>query len=149
MTGSGRRLGGVLLLVVGILAMHGLVSADHGSHGRAGASAPTSSVVSVARTGDAHAVAGHVGNAMARAVPTLPAAAGLSTRSLGSLPDVSATAIGLCLAVLLGVVLLRRADAGGWTTGPSPTAVAPAARTAPPGRGPPRRLLAELCVLRT
>lgn len=138
MTRPVRRLAGVVLLVVGMLAMHGLVSPDHGSHGRAGAP-----VVSSA----AGLPGGHGSATSVRTSPG-PSAAELSTGSLTSLPEVAAVALGLCLAVLLGVVLLRRTG-GGWSTAPPQPAVTPTVRTSPPGRGPPRLLLAQLCVLRT
>lgn len=145
MTGSGRRLGAVLLLVVGIMAMHGLVSADHAAHRSASASTlPVPGPALEHAAAPAHARAPAI-----RPAPDLAATTGLSAPPSASLPDLSAAAVGLCLAVLLGVVLLRRATGGAWPTAPSRTRVTRAVRTSPPGRGPPRLLLAQLCVLRT
>ncbi len=79
-------------------------------------------------------------------MPALPVvdaqAAGRSVTAHGAMP--------LCLAVLTKPAILALPAATS-TAGSTPTATPAAARhgTSPPGRGPPRDLLAQRCVLQT
>ena len=128
----------VLALIMVVLAMHGLVSTDHSAHR---ASAPTTMSMSGSTGAAAPAAARtHHGDAdlLGLAQP-----AGLDLR------DVVVGAVGLCLAVMLGGALLHRAGRSWTRLQPSQPATTPPVGTSPPGRGPPRLLLAQLCVLRT
>jgi len=118
--------------------MHGLVSSNHTAH-RVSATTSMSTSASVEAPVPPAAQAHH-GDAVLAA---LARPAGLDLR------DVAVGAVGLCLAVLLGGLLLLRAGRGWTRTQPSRVATTPPVRTSPPGRGPPRLLLAQLCVLRT
>lgn len=121
----------VLALLLGVLAMHAVGGAGHEAEHASPRSGPA-------------------GHAMAGADPM-----GAGQAGPGSTADVPATGSGamvmaLCLAVLVGgVLLLGRLPA----RAPLPVDPhrPPGARvsTARRGRGPPRLLLAELCVLRT
>lgn len=116
--------------------MHGLVSTDHVAH-------RTSTAMSMA--------AGADGSAMSP-VPAHDGPADLAAFAVSAdadLREVVVGAVGLCLAVLLGAVLLHRARRAWSFTRPSRLVTLPAVQTTPPGRGPPRLLLAQLCVLRT
>lgn len=123
----------VLLLIVGVLAMHGLVSTGHAAH-------RSSTSMSMAAAADVLAMP----PASAHDVP-----AALAKSGDAGLPEVVVGAVGLCLVVLLGVLLLPRARRGWSVSQPFRLTTATAVRTTPPGRGPPRLLLAQLCVLRT
>ena len=152
-----RRLG-ALLVLAGVLAMHVLGGGSH----MAMTSTPQ------AGSGLTHAVPGVQRTAkpiIARpvmAMPALaPAAAGASDSTDGvSSPRVaaaSAPAVALdprvgaaCVAVLLGLALLTARAAVGVPRPPHPPAFASGGHSsAPLGRGPPRQLLAKICVLRT
>ena len=135
---SSWRAVAVLALVLGVLSMHGLVMGDHGGrHDSAAASHPAAQQMPTrgAEPRMVHAVA-----TVAGALPTgdgddgLPLVAGLS----------------LCLAVLLASLSWwRHATRRPYLAVRRRLRRMPAARTSPPGRGPPRLLLAQLCVLRT
>lgn len=128
----------VLVLLIGLIAMHHLAGGRHDA---------------------THAVAPDM--AMAPAAGHTPAAADTVNRSAHtgamddgltfarSLPPAEAAVAVACLAVLFGagvVFTLRRV--GSWPAGRLVLAPSPSALRGPPGRGPPRSLLAELCVLR-
>jgi hypothetical protein len=124
---------------MGILAMHGLVSSDHTGH-QGSTPSPMSMSASTGASAP-KAARTHHGDAD---LAGLTQPAGLDLR------DVVVGAVGLCLAVLLVGLLLHRAGRGWTRIQPSrPATTVPPVGTSPPGRGPPRLLLAQLCVLRT
>lgn len=127
-----------LLLLAGMVAMHQLAGGAHDA-GRAGA-APMS--VGPGQH-DAMPLALDPGPAsMPTALDLGPAAALLSATGM---PPMEA-----CLAALLAALLLVLARGRGWrTVASTPVPFRHGLCTAPPGRGPPRDLLAQLCVLRT
>jgi len=147
-----RRLG-VLVVLAGVLAMHALAGGSH----LAMASAPNAGNRPAASTpaGDPAAAGVHL---MADSAPAhvvaVPAAVAGSAH--GPLAAVASAAMpgsdvhAACLAVLLGLLLLAARAAFG-VPRLLQAAVAHSAgfSSAPLGRGPPRQLLAQLCVLRT
>lgn len=158
---SASRLLGVLLVVLGIIAMHQMaggthtatmtgampagMSASSAAASTAGVSLDTTGLHQTARGAAAVGLPGGTEHAPAGADrhpgPVLLSAAG--TTAAGAMP--------LCLAVLAGLLLIglpgllaRRAPAG-HSGRPRVTS----RQSRPAGRGPPRDLLAQLCVLRT
>lgn len=120
------RLVAVLALVVGVLSMHGLVAGGHASH-------------------EATVMA---------AQEHLPAyaAPALAVGQLDKSPHDGLGPLGLavCIAVLAAAaLLLRRAAVDSALAQPAVSPRVPRPSGVPPGRGPPRLLLAQLCVLRT
>lgn len=138
----GRALTRVVLLT-GLLAMHGLVVGAHSAHA-ASTSAPSGS--SMVMTAGVEQVAMPMPMPMPGPIPT--DAAGLDGSDHGGAALVAA---GLCVAVLLALGLAVAAPRSRGLpvprSGAAPTASP--TRTTPPSRGPPRDLLAQLCVLRT
>jgi hypothetical protein len=133
---------GVLLVLLGVGAMHQLTGGTHmATMTTAHAPATTAVRSATPNTGDREVV-----DAGMAAMPGLPAvdaqATGRSVTPHGAMP--------LCLAVLTGLAILALPTATS-TARSTPTATPAAARhdPSPPGRGPPRGLLAQLCVLRT
>lgn len=171
------RLAGVVLVLLGIVAMHQLAGGAHmaATHGSSSTSAPTAGVthaapaaaepamsaVRVPASGGSGMPATHsMAGALATVEPLRAVVAGArphpAARSATATTSATAAAalsshgaMPLCLAVLTGLLIVLL-----------PTAVHPALRvavpattaragTSPPGRGPPRALLAQICVLRT
>lgn len=150
------RAAGVLLLVLGVLAMHQLAGGGHMAGAMTGARGPSDhAAVTSAHTGPAGPAAGMAGHRPAAAMPGGARLASQPTSwQVEAVVRVSAVAAGyaampVCLAVLSLLLLLvvRR----GLRLSDRARAVLPqvARRTSPPGRGPPRALLAQICVLRT
>lgn len=145
------RLVSVLALVLGVVAMHGLVGAGHAGH-LAGPG-----LVARDHAGSGGHDAGADGATLAAHLWTTdlsatgPASTDLSAAVLRHPGASLAVAGGLCVAVLLAALaLLHRRRGYALDLLRPPTVVGPGtARTSPPRRGPPRLLLAELCVLRT
>lgn len=163
---SALRLLGVLLVVLGIVAMHQMAGGTHTGAMQSGKSAGMSgsamtaplagasldrihpdltsratAVVGLPGVSDSAHPAAHLAVHQPPGRVLLSAAA--AARGAGAMP--------LCLAVLAGLLLiglpmlLARRAPGTRYGGPRVAA----SRTRPPGRGPPRDLLAQLCVLRT
>lgn len=132
-----RRFGGLVVLV-GVVAMHQLAG---GAHRMAAGMPAARAAAAVHDTAVGHR-AGHVVGAVPVSTPFVVSAA----------PDPAAGAghgMVTCLAVLVGLLVVLAGRA---------VRLAPAAavrvldgfrRTRPPGRGPPRALPAQICVLRT
>lgn len=168
---SGRL--GVLVVLAGVLAMHALAGGSHMAHmamagaadagGQAAVSTaagdPAGAAVAVlpglnlvTATATATAVAG------GRAVPQPGAApradaAPMHAGTAGHTAHPAVPGLGVdaaCLAVLLGMVLIAARAAFGVPRLPRAAGVQSAGHSsARLGRGPPRQLLAQLCVLRT
>lgn len=163
------RLAGVVLVLLGIVAMHQLAGGAHmaATHGSSSTSAPTAgstqaapaaaepamSAVPVPASGEPGVPAAHtMAGALATVEPLRAVVAGARPHLLSTSATAAAAlslhgAMPLCLAVLTGLLIVLL-----------PTALHPALRvpgttaratTSPPGRGPPRALLAQICVLRT
>ncbi len=131
-----------LLVLLGVVAMHQLTGGTHmATMTTAHAPAATAAHSTTPSPEDPEVV-----DAGMAAMPGLPVvdaqATGRSVTAHGAMP--------LCLAVLTGPAILALPAATS-TAGSAPTATPAAARhdTSPPLRGPPRNLLAQLCVLRT
>ena len=130
----------VLAVLGGLFAMHVLASGTHSAH--AGAATSVTSAAAITAPGmSSHPVAD---NARKSSTPTAAAAVpgqhGAAGAAMGALCVVVLLAVGLSLAVprQRGVVVAR------------PLVLTPTRqRSAAPCRGPPRDLLAQLCVLRT
>lgn len=139
---AGLRSLGVLLVLLGVVAMHQLTGGTHMiTMTTAHASAATATRSAAPSAGDREVV-----DAGMAAMPGLP---GIDAQATGR----SITphgAMTLCLAVL-NRPAIGALPATTPTAGSAPTATPAVARldTSPPGRGPPRDLLAQLCVLRT
>lgn len=153
------RLLGVLLVVLGIVAMHQLAGGTHTATMSAGMSPGT------------HVSSMEVLTAGASPDRTIPdliqrpsagtgvPAAGSSLRPAAGRPDGpvlltaaagAAGAMPLCLAVLTGLLLITLPALTGRAPGARHAALRVAVhRSRPAGRGPPRDLLAQICVLRT
>lgn len=132
------------VLLAGLLAMHGLVLGAHTAHAAA-RSAPSGASMVLAAGVDQ--VAMPTSSPMPTPMP-LTDAAGLDGSEHGGAALVAA---GLCVAVLLAIGMAVAAPRSRGLPVPR-SGAAPAAsrtRTTPPSRGPPRDLLAKLCVLRT
>lgn len=123
----------LIALVIGLFAMHGMALNPHSAH------AVPATIVAASATTAAPAV----GHPMA-----MPQAPGVDER--GDQSPVVVTGA-LCVAVLLALGLsLLVPRSRGLPVPATEAAFRPShARTAPPPRGPPRDLLAQLCVLRT
>lgn len=147
------RVGGVLLVLLGVLAMHAVAGGSH----MAGMIRPAPAAVP---PGASAAVGQPTGR---DAMPTSAAHAATALQSVdlaGEHPGVAAaaaagvtsgTGVGsACVAVLFGLLLLAARTAA-VTARPAavPALRGPRHGSAPLGRGPPRQLLAQLCVLRT
>ena len=143
----------VLVLLLCVLSMHSLGGGHAGMVMQRAGAAAGASAHTPSPAGEATMAAGH--GAVAE-----PGSAAVARWTVGPRLDAVAAAVGplsggptptpLCLAVLLlAAGLLART--GGWRH----RVVAPAATAwsrravSPPGRAPPRDLLAQLCVLRT
>ena len=123
----------VLLLVLGIVAMHDL------GGGRSHHAGPP-------------ATAGEMTGSMADTAPSAPATdvARGQTQVQSALPEMPSHVMAMCLAILLGVVVVAvRRHLIGSTTTARVTLLAARRVSRPLGRGPPRDLLAQLCILRT
>ena len=137
-----RRLWLVLVLIVGILGMHGLAS-DHASMAAAGRLP--------AAAGTAHGVS--VMPEMAGTAMAAPAGGADSVVAAGAEPlgHPAMSMGGLCLAVLAGALLLlgavRRQERGSRPREPLRAWLLARLRALPPPRPPD--LVAELCVSRT
>lgn len=131
------RAAAVLALLCGLLSMHALVVGDHRRGHGAGVleGRPLQQVLMHAMS-----AAGHGAEE--------PRLAALGIPTGGDLPV--GAAVGLCLAMLGGLALIWR-RAGRCRLSPTSSRLPRVRRAAasPPGRGPPRLLLAQLCVLRT
>lgn len=147
---------GVLLVLLGVVAMHQLAGGNHMATMAAAPAAtsaastpgapkvPSGAMPSVLGTGtptqDAHGSGPNAGARMPGEIAT--AAATRSAAGHDSMP--------ICLAVLPGFQLLAPPSAPGAAGGtPADAAQVIRHRTSPPGRAPPGALLAQLCVLRT
>lgn len=140
------RLVGVLVVLVGLIAMHQLAGGPHrmptavqGAH-------------SAVPAGPAHEMAGgHLaGHVVGHVVGAAPAPLPVVLRPALHVPAADAGhGMATCLAVLVGLLVVVT----GRGVRPVPAAAVRlldrSRRTSPPGRGPPRALLAQLCVLRT
>ncbi len=136
---SGIRLVTVVLLCLGLVAMHQAGGGHHQVVGPTTAAAP--GMPAATMRGDALAqVAGPVGHlrrAADQGLPVLTAA-------------MAHPAAGGCLAVLLALLVLGLRGTRLLLPPASPAGLLPPRHgTGPLGRGPPRLLLAQLCVLRT
>ena len=139
----GRRV--VFALLGGLFAMHVLASGTHSAHAGAATSVTSAAAMSEAAMSapgmSRQSAADHV---RASSVPTAAAAVpgqhGAAGAAMGALCVVVLLAVGLSLAVPRqhGVVVAR-----------PPVLTPTRQRSAAPCRGPPRDLLAQLCVLRT
>jgi len=133
---------GVLLVLLGVVAMHQVTGGTHmATMTTTHTPAATAARSAMPSPEDLEVVDG--GMAAMAALPVVDAqATGRSVTAHGAMP--------LCLAVLTEPAILALPAATA-TAGSTPTATPAAARhdTRPPGRGPPRDLLAQLCVLRT
>lgn len=158
---SGERVVRALLLIAvvsGLLGMHVLSGGSHALHLTLPVvPGPQSAVTSTHATGHhtfrspPAAPSAYVAAGPGGAVPawtTVAAAPSSVTGEPGeSAADGAAT---LCLLVLLTVtVLLVLPRWSGHALAPTAVRVCPWQRNAAPARGPPRDLLAQLCVLRT
>ncbi len=140
----------VFLVLLGVVGMHHVGGGEHESH------AATPGLAAGLAAGH---VAGHAAAVPARAGSLAARAASSARHAPFSVPDerhwsaghVPSAAVPACLAVLAGLAVLllpvvRR------TTRPSHlpgSRLLASSSSTPPGRGPPRALLAQLCVLRT
>lgn len=148
-----RRLG-VLLVLAGVLAMHALGGGSHmamASAAEAGGQPAVSATAGKPAAADADLMAG-MAPARVGAMPeagTVPAPlAAAASAALAAAPGSGVQTA--CLAVLLGLVLLAaRAAVGVPRLLHGPAAHGAGHSSAPLGGGPPRQLLAQLCVLRT
>lgn len=123
----------LIALVIGLFAMHGMALNPHAAHAAPATIAAASATTEVPTAG--HPMA-------------MPAATAVDER--GDRSPVMVTGA-LCVAVLLALGLsLLVPRSRGLLVPVVEAAFRPShARTAPPSRGPPRDLLAQLCVLRT
>ena len=159
---SALRLLGVLLVVLGIVAMHQMAGGTHTATMQPGMPARMSGPAMTVPPADASLDPMHpdlsfrataVVGRPADSDSAHPAVQRPSERVLLSMAAAAggAGAMPLCLAVLAGLLLiglpllLARRTPGTRYGGPRVAAI----RSHPPGRGPPRDLLAQLCVLRT
>lgn len=134
---------GVLLVLLGVVAMHQLTGGTHmATMTTAHAPASAATLSATPNAGDRG-----VADAGMAAMPGPPVVdaqvAGRSVTPHGAMP--------ICLAVLTGRPILAVPAATSSAARFTPTATPAVARhgTSPPGRGPPQDLLAQLCVLRT
>lgn len=152
--GDGRAVVGALLralVVLGLVAMHQLGGGLHTAH-----AAPV-------HTASAHGApppAGHhaqpelsatphpPGPSAAPSAPHSAAAADRPGAASWSAASATDSAVLVCLAVLLAGLLLTLSRTGRRATAARTCSPGAAPATAPLGRGPPRLLLARLCVLR-
>ncbi len=159
---TGLRRLGVLLVLAGVLAMHAVGGGNHmamagaaeaGGQPAVSATAGEPAAAGVNLMPDVNLMAGRA-PAHGGAVPhtgTVPAPLDAATAAASPAVAPGSGVQTACLAVLLGLVLLAAPAALG---GVPRLLHAPAANSAghtsvPLGRGPPRQLLAQLCVLRT
>ncbi len=133
---------GVLLVLLGVVAMHQLTGGTHLATMTTARSRSHSRPQRRAQRGRPRG-RGRRDGSDALACPS-------STRSPPAGRSPGTAAMPLCLAVLTGLAILALPAATA-TARSTPTATPAVARhdTGPPGRGPPRDLLAQLCVLRT
>lgn len=141
---------GVLLVLLGVVAMHQLSGGTHTATMTITAQGPGTSPMHAAAPADVvHLAAVDVeGSEVAvPAVSSMPSPLAADAQATAR-PMAGHGAMPLCVAVLTGFALLALP-----TAGPAALASRPPATTrhdaSPPGRGPPRALLAQLCVLRT
>lgn len=132
------------MVCAGIIGMHQLAGGNH--HAGSGVTTSNSPV----------AAAAHPGMATEDLMASDPAPGSMSPASLAttyaqSVDESMGGLGGACMTVLLAGLLVLAARTAGWTAQRElSTATGPARTGGPrPGRGPPRDLLAQLCVLRT
>ena len=140
----------VLAVLGGLFAMHVLASGTHSAHAGAATSVTSPAVMSAAVMSApamsapgmaSHPAADHVrASSIPMAAAAVPGQHGAAGAAMGALCVVVLLAVGLSLAVPRqhGVVVAR-----------PPVLTPTRQRSAAPCRGPPRDLLAQLCVLRT
>lgn len=149
-----RRLG-VLLVLAGVVAMHALGSGSHmamaGAPGAArqpsvsvpGGEPPAVALMAMSAISPAQ---GGAGSRTATVSAQVHAAAASSSAAAGFGSGTEAA----CVAVLLGLVLLAARAAVALSKAPQAPAAGSAGHSSTrAGRGPPRDLLARICVLRT
>lgn len=129
----------VVVLALGIIAMHQLGGGSHAGHGAATATATDGAV--------AMPTGSMPGAEMAAPAPGVSASSAVLTAAR----DHRLGAIGLACLGILPVLLALALPAirSGIAASDRPRRGVLGGRTSPPGRGPPRTLLAQLCVLRT
>jgi hypothetical protein len=129
----------LVALLSGLFAMHVVAGGAHSAHAASPASASSSP------PHDGSTVVPHLDRAMAMGEQTF---AGALARAAEDGVNVEAAA--LCLAVLISTGLaLALPRLSHLVAPPQPVRRSSWDRTVPPARGPPRDLLAQLCVLRT
>lgn len=151
-TRIGLRSLGVLLVLAGVLAMHALGGGSH----MAMAATPqagnrlTQSVPGVERTAtDVMAMPGLTGAPTGAAARTDSVSAPVAAAAAPA-AAVDPRVVAACVAVLFGLALLAARAAVGVPRPPHPPAIASGGHSsAALGRGPPRQLLTQICVLRT
>lgn len=131
----------VLLLVLGLVAMHNMGGGT--SHVMATPSGPHAAAQAI---GEQPAV-----TPLATTHVTLPTVTTHPVDTVASVLDHAPShAMAMCLAILLGLLVPRvRQHLLGVTVAPVGVGLLVRARSLPLGRGPPRSLLARLCILRT
>lgn len=155
-TRSPLRAVAVLLVALGILAMHTLAGGSHMATPTMPeqAIADSTAAASMATAADsAPAVVGlpPATSATASNRAAIPGSAGGSSGRAAVTPASRGMrdAMPVCLAVLIALAVLFAVPVAAGTTSRPRVARARPALTSPAGRGPPRALLAQLCVLRT
>lgn len=129
----------LLAVLSGLFAMHVAAGGAHSAHAASPASASSSP------SPDGSSVDPHLDGAMSMGAHSL---AGATARSADDGEIVKTAA--LCLAVLISTGLaLALPRLSNLVAPPQPVRRPSWDRTVPPARGPPRDLLAQLCVLRT
>ena len=137
----------VLMVLAGVLAMHALGGGSHMTMASA-AEAGSQGAPSVVAGGPTASVA----TAMAGMTPAQVAAPTRTDRAAAPLAAATHAAAGVgaaCVAVLVALALVVVHAAAGAAPAPHAPAGSTGHSSAPLGRGPPRELLAQICVLRT
>ena len=136
-----------LALIAGLVAMHHLAGGGHAGHAVLATPLVDAAPLHAAPL---HAAPLHAVSAAPHDVPSPPLPTQPEGVASALWPGGSPLPVGPCVAVLLVLVaLLLTRRSSGRSTPPLRRLGRPATGSAPPGRGPPRLLLAQLCVLRT
>lgn len=135
------------LLCAGILAMHHLAGGDHAA-GMSMSSPPASSLDAAITAAPDDGASGPMGSSNSGMAVAAPGPEHL-TASAGD--DRTDHMLGACMSVLLGgLLVLLYSAACRWARRTRDSLIIRVRTGGPrPGRGPPRDLLAQLCVLRT